>query len=420
MWKQEVSQRLAAHKSHKAALPAEQQSPLQTQSAGRRANAAAARVAARFAKAPSYSQVLADEARAAVRAAEAASQAALHAHAAAQSVLASLEAGIESEHEVKSRVQEDRLIPESDQLVLQPATGPDTQSGDSSLYSIQWESELPINRSVPEDTRASHGAEDSALLLGDWSSADEVAPESGGIQIVEAAQPIHANLIEFPRELVATRKVRPRLVEGPYASVQEPGGQLSIFEVDPGTVSIQPEPAEIASVPAESVWTSPDWSSIQLDDEPEEELRPEPQVPVAPAATIELASMSRRLLATVVDISLIVGASLAASIAAASNAKALPAPRVAELLAAAALLIVAALYKVLFSTLATATPGMRYAGITLSTFTGQRATREQRCRRLSALLLSLLPVGLGVMWCVFDDEHLSWHDRLSRTYLRRS
>ena len=111
---------------------------------------------------------------------------------------------------------------------------------------------------------------------------------------------------------------------------------------------------------------------------------------------------------------------LAAAMTAASNAREMPAPRVAELAAAAALLVIAALYKILFYALATATPGMKYAGIGLSTFSGQRPSRAQRCNRLGALLLSLAPVGLGVMWSVFDDEHLSWHDRLSRTYLRRS
>jgi hypothetical protein len=38
--------------------------------------------------------------------------------------------------------------------------------------------------------------------------------------------------------------------------------------------------------------------------------------------------------------------------------------------------------------------------------------------RLSALLLSLIPVGLGLAWALFDDDHLCWHDRLSKTYLR--
>jgi uncharacterized RDD family membrane protein YckC len=78
------------------------------------------------------------------------------------------------------------------------------------------------------------------------------------------------------------------------------------------------------------------------------------------------------------------------------------------------------LYQTIFSTLTEATPGMRYAGISLCTFDDQCPTRAQRCGRLGALLLSLLPVGLGAAWAIFDEEHLSWHDRLSKTYQRKS
>ena len=35
------------------------------------------------------------------------------------------------------------------------------------------------------------------------------------------------------------------------------------------------------------------------------------------------------------------------------------------------------------------------------------------------MVLSLLPIGLGVAWSIFDEEHLSWHDRFSQTYLRK-
>jgi uncharacterized RDD family membrane protein YckC len=62
---------------------------------------------------------------------------------------------------------------------------------------------------------------------------------------------------------------------------------------------------------------------------------------------------------------------------------------------------------------------MWYAGIKLSTFDGVIPIREQRCRRLVALLLSVLPLGLGLAWALFDADHLTWHDRLSGTYLRR-
>jgi len=70
-WKQEVNQRLAAHKSRRDSSAANQAVPAALHhGANSRAAQAAARVAARFAHAPSYNQVLAEEARAAVRAAD--------------------------------------------------------------------------------------------------------------------------------------------------------------------------------------------------------------------------------------------------------------------------------------------------------------------------------------------------------------
>jgi uncharacterized RDD family membrane protein YckC len=417
-WKQEVSRRLAAHKSHKGAATAERETAEEIH-AGKRTTDAAARVAARFAKAPSYSQMLADEARAAVRAAEAASQAALHAQAAAESVLASLEADLGSGRHRESVAE---LFPVHEEMKAQPVVEQAAEVASAGNFSVRWEQELPVNRAVAarrathEEVPAAHPAHEDR-----WEDRwRDTRDDAEDVQMVEAAQPIHANLIEFPRELVATRKVRPRLADGPYGTTTEPGGQLSIFEVDPGTVSTEPAAAESAAATVEPVWTGPEWSGIQLDEQPAEELLEEPEHHAVTAAAIELASASRRMMAAVVDGSLIVGAFLTEAMEAASNAKELPTQRVVEVAAALALVVIWALYKTLFYTLGTATPGMRYAGIGLSTFSGERPTRAQRCGRLVALLLSLLPVGLGVVWAIFDDEHLSWHDRLSRTYLRRN
>jgi len=376
-------------------------------SASKRAAEAAARVAARYANAPSYSEVLADEARAAVRAAEAASQAALHAQAAAESVLASLEAGIEADRGAATAVEPAR--PEPPQAV-QPAERPS--------FAIRWAPDLPVRAEESAASRTMHGPGNTGNQEEDWREPAQEVPDAEGYGVVDAAQPIHANLIEFPRELVATRKARPRLADGPYAAVAEPGGQLSIFEVDPGTISIEPAAAETAAVADAPAWTGPEWSGIQLDEQPAEELLEEAEAPAA-APEVQLASISRRLLATVVDGSLIVGAYLAAAMEAASRTADLPAPRVIELGSLATLVAIGVLYKLVFYTLATATPGMKYARISLCTFRDESPGCAQRCGRLGALLLSLLPVGLGVVWALFDEEHLSWHDRLSRTYVRK-
>jgi uncharacterized RDD family membrane protein YckC len=78
------------------------------------------------------------------------------------------------------------------------------------------------------------------------------------------------------------------------------------------------------------------------------------------------------------------------------------------------------LYMVLFFTLAKATPGMKYARLEICTIAGNKANRAQRSRRMAALLVSMLPMGLGAVWAIFDGQHLSWHDRLSGTYLRKA
>jgi uncharacterized RDD family membrane protein YckC len=163
----------------------------------------------------------------------------------------------------------------------------------------------------------------------------------------------------------------------------------------------------------------PEWSGIELDAEPIEEAEAETE-PAKAAPALELAAMSRRLLAAVVDGTLIVGVFLAVALMAAANMKELPGIKEIEMGAAAALLVIGALYYAFFLTLAEATPGMRYAYISLCTFNGQSPSRAQRCGRLGALLLSVATLGLGLAWVIFDEDHLSWHDRLSRTYLRRT
>jgi uncharacterized RDD family membrane protein YckC len=46
---------------------------------------------------------------------------------------------------------------------------------------------------------------------------------------------------------------------------------------------------------------------------------------------------------------------------------------------------------------------------------GRLLTWGDTTRRLAWALLSLLPLGLGFVWILFDPERRAWHDRLSRT-----
>jgi uncharacterized RDD family membrane protein YckC len=124
-------------------------------------------------------------------------------------------------------------------------------------------------------------------------------------------------------------------------------------------------------------------------------------------------------MAAVVDCTLILACFVMGGFVFAHSIHHPPAGKPAELLGAAGLALVGMAYYAFFFALPASTPGMMYAGIGLCTFSDQSPTRAQLRRRLLAMLLSILPVGLGLVWSLFDDDHLSWHDRYSQTYPRR-
>jgi uncharacterized RDD family membrane protein YckC len=419
-WKQEVNRRVAEHKRNKPASAAGREPVREHRNdPASRAAQAAARVAARYANAPSYSEMLATEARAAMLAAEAASRAALAAQAAAQSVLDSLEAAAATEPagNASRRIGDGAATAFAASPAGEPSVHEGLEPGQEHAYAIHWEPELPARRPapVPVRVRQSPGLFDPGVQ--DWPESGSPVEEE--LALVEPAQPIYGNLIEFPRQLVATRTVRPRRVEGPLAA-DACEAQLSIFEVDPGAIVLEPEIAEPVHGPDAPERSGPEWSGIQLDAHPEEAVVPHQASPeCASAPALHPASASRRSLAVVVDAALVAGAFLLLAILVAGRMAEIPGPRAIEIGCGIALLVAGALYQMLFFALARPTPGMYYAQLHLCTFEGGAPTRTQRNARLVALLLSALPIGLGLAWAIFDEDHLAWHDRLSHTYLRR-
>ena len=91
------------------------------------------------------------------------------------------------------------------------------------------------------------------------------------------------------------------------------------------------------------------------------------------------------------------------------NAKTLP-----ILVIAAGLVML--FYKLLWCMANGDSPGMRWARLALVNFDGQRPNRVQRFRRLCSGFLSLFAAGLGLVWALVDEETLTWHDHISRTF----
>lgn len=74
------------------------------------------------------------------------------------------------------------------------------------------------------------------------------------------------------------------------------------------------------------------------------------------------------------------------------------------------------LYRVLWCLGDGDTPGMRFAGLRLVDFDGRRPRREQRNIRFAASILSMASAGLGLLWALVDEESLTWHDHISKTF----
>jgi uncharacterized RDD family membrane protein YckC len=405
-------------------------------------------VAARYAKAPSYSELQAAEAHVAVRHAEIATKVALEAQAVAETALAELHAASQEQASrgpavvqaiAPARIPEPEPVRIPEQVHLQgepsverrvqaqsavtaPAPQPEAVEAQDppvrQSFGIRWDPDMPVRQSERKP-QARRVQEELQLSVEDWWRPGEAAENlrDNPLEAVEP-EPAHANLIQFPRELVATRKMRPRMAETTAGPLTEAEAQLSIFEVDPGTVSTEVETPAASQESRTSIWNRSDWSGMRLDAQPAEVPAP---VSGANADTgpVPVAPVGLRLMAGVVDCALILASFVTTGFLVAHNFHHPPAGKAAEILGGIGLMVVGLLYYAFFFALPVSTPGMKYAGIALCTFDDQSPTRAQLRRRLGAMVLSLLPVGLGVVWSIFDEDQMSWHDRYSQTYLRK-
>ena len=438
--KRQVSERLAAHRSRRSGhspanlIPIAEPKPVKA-----RANRIANAVAERYAQTQSYRDFLAAEAARAIESANAAAEiAARNAEAvivAQQQLLAelaewdtpeieeappsSVASSSRSDGSSTASLKNARKTEYSQPPLtekIEPAPAVVAVQHPVAGLTVRLYEDVGISRpQMAAGTRGNQPAEqnstpdeDESLLLDDEIAFRQtpVFAEPAGPNV-----PIPANLIEFPRQLVAPRKARPRLAEGPLreeADAAPTTTQLRIFEVEADQISTSP------SAGVETV--VPEWSSIHLDAAPVAPL--ELQEELQALLPLETASLNLRLMASAVDGCILGLTFLAAAAAFSYRATELPALPIAAIAAVATLLILFVLYHLLFFTFADATPGMRYARIGLCTFSDENPTRSQMRRRTWAILLSACPLGIGFFWALVDDDRLGWHDRISRMYQR--
>ena len=80
-----------------------------------------------------------------------------------------------------------------------------------------------------------------------------------------------------------------------------------------------------------------------------------------------------------------------------------------------ALLMLGFAYGVIWTLAGADTAGMRITGLKVVTFEGYPLERRHRIMRLVGACLSLCTV-VGHLWSMADEESLTWHDHMSRTF----
>jgi uncharacterized RDD family membrane protein YckC len=432
-WKDEVSARLRAHRSGRGHDPESQPTlPGMENAFTPSPGSIAARVAERYSRIPSWREAMAAEAAARAAAASAAAppQPAAATPAAPRRTRTTAarkpapqpepQLSLEAAHEANDTAHDDAPAPRSTQPSVQP------WQPDLIRYSVSSDS-LPAPRSTPAEARAQVVAHVfGAPLFSEFTDPLEEAT-------VEPTCLLPARVIEFPRELVAPRKARPRLAEGPLfddpslspspASPAQPVADLRIGQGEDATplriLEAEPETALPSAQPRTAESSMPEWHSIQLDNEvPVRESKQTAKSSVRADTRLHVAPVADRAMSAIVDVALTLAAFLAFVLVFAACTTHPPTGRAALLGAGIVLLSMWGLYQFIFFTLSAATPGMRYARIALCTFDDENPTRKSMRTRIAAFLLSALPLGLGFLWILFDEDSLAWHDRITQTYQR--
>ena len=415
--RQQVAERLAAHRQRKQRTEPTPGTEPKSPSPKHRVAAA---VAERYAHTPSYRAFLAEQAKRAIQEAAAAAEVAMRnaeaVAAAQQELLGELELwNTPQEFTPETAVVVTAVAPVAASKAVRQKQAVEERPATLTVRLYEDLRQVPVQSPTADagPKRRSEIDADEARAL-DAEIAFRQAPVFEDFWLDDdPLTPLPANLVEFPRQLIAARRARPRLAEGPLRDEVTPRtAQLRIFEVEPEQISTAPAPMAPAA----------DWSSIHLDARQPAEPVPESGLAATPLLASLLAPQTAplelRFMSSLVDGILVAGGALAfvAAYARAGGELLLGLPGLGAILGVLAVTHV--LYQLLFFTFSDQTPGMRYARIGLCTFSDDNPTRAQMRRRILAQAIAVCPLGIGLLWVVLDDDGLGWHDRISRMYQR--
>lgn len=248
----------------------------------------------------------------------------------------------------------------------------------------------PISNQALALDRGEHGSPDVLTEPHRDDPAEPVAAAVPTPAFASAAQ-VHAGakIIEFPRFA--------------WEPPQPPSDQLAEPVIDRPRIldvpEVTPPPPALGGI------------SIEPAERADSEKRPGIDIP------LQSASLSRRILASLLDgIIVIAASSMFGTIFWKITGICPPQMQLLELACGIPCLFWFA-YQYLLIVYAGRTAGLRAAGLELAHFDGTPTSRSLRRWRVFASYLSAASLGMGYAWVFLDEDTLCWHDRITHTYL---
>jgi len=137
-------------------------------------------------------------------------------------------------------------------------------------------------------------------------------------------------------------------------------------------------------------------------------------------AVYPVASLELRRRAGLIDASFLALAALAIFSVFVALGGRFAAGKLELIICAATVGLLGAQYFTLFTVMGGTTPGMMVTGLRLVTFEGDAPSPGQLMWRSIGYQISAGTAFLGYLWALWDEDNLTWHDRISQTYITAS
>ena len=270
------------------------------------------------------------------------------------------------------------------------------------------------------------------------SEVEECGSLTSGVEIGAAAteerlEAISAQLEKLEEEELQEEEAHPEIFE-PAAELAEQAEQASTSAAEAGIEAAPETPLPLEAAASQSAEYDPRREALRTASRrsaaplPEriEISVPQPVFDFSPASSlaehpqdqqVPVADLRERRCSGAIDaviLALTVGAFFFAFHLAGGE---LSFSRVGAAVVLAASFLIYAQYFLLFTVTAGATPGMMLRGLRVVCFDGTAPGTLELAWRAFGGLLSAAAGMLGFVWAAWDEDGLTWHDRISQTYI---